>query len=80
MSDFEPELHNYYDIEQLLKRFGIYVYLGKRLWDIEMTSAELQKLHQANLISDHLYARAKIVLRHEHEAELKRMENNGEGD
>ncbi|MFC6316017.1 YqgQ family protein [Lapidilactobacillus achengensis] len=75
MSNFEPELRNYYDIEQLLKRFGIYVYLGKRLWDLEMTGVELQNLHHSGLIDDHLYARAKIVLRHEHEEELKRDQN-----
>ncbi|WP_261806180.1 YqgQ family protein [Lapidilactobacillus luobeiensis] len=76
MSDFEPELRNYYDIEQLLKQFGIYIYLGKRLWDLEMTGVELQNLHQSGLITDHLYARAKIVLRHEHEEELKRTQKS----
>ena len=25
-----------YDVQQLLKRFGIFVYVGKRLWDIEL--------------------------------------------
>ena len=24
-----------YDVQQLLKKFDIYVYVGKRLWDID---------------------------------------------
>ncbi|GEL12726.1 hypothetical protein FC15_GL001012 [Lapidilactobacillus concavus DSM 17758] len=75
MVNNELQFRHYYDVEQLLKRFGIYVYMGKRLWDIEMTGVELQKLHDAGLISDPIYMHAKIVLRHEHELELKRSDN-----
>lgn len=31
-----------YDVQQLLKQFGIVVYLGKRLYDIEMMKIELE--------------------------------------
>ncbi|RXH49335.1 DUF910 family protein, partial [Streptococcus pyogenes] len=34
-----------YDVQQLLKNFGIFVYLGKRLYDIEMMKIELQRLY-----------------------------------
>ncbi|WP_153047646.1 YqgQ family protein, partial [Streptococcus suis] len=30
-----------YDVQQLLKRFGIIVYMGNRLYDIEMMQIEL---------------------------------------
>lgn len=36
-----------YDVQQLLKQFGIYVYVGKRLWDIEVMALELDHLHDA---------------------------------
>ncbi|MFD1466322.1 YqgQ family protein [Lapidilactobacillus mulanensis] len=78
MVNSEPQFRHYYDVEQLLKRFGIYVYMGKRLWDIEMTGVELQKLHDSGLITDTIYAHAKIVLRHEHELEIKRSNKSKE--
>ena len=34
-----------YDVQQLLRRFGIYVYVGKRLWDIELMQIELKSLN-----------------------------------
>ncbi|MGX7059297.1 ROK family glucokinase [Vagococcus humatus] len=61
-----------YDVQQLLKKFGIYVYVGKRLWDIEMMGIELESLYQAGLIQPVTYAAAKHVLTQEHEAELHR--------
>jgi len=39
-----------YDVQQLLKQFGIVVYLGKRLYDIEMMKIELEALYQNALI------------------------------
>lgn len=74
MTKFETKIRNYYDIEQYLKRFGIYIYLGKRLWDLEMTGVEIKSLHRNGLISDALYTQMKIVLHHEHELELKRTQ------
>ena len=29
-----------YDVQQLLKNFGIFVYVGKRMWDIELMALE----------------------------------------
>ena len=40
-----------YDVQRLLKQFGIYVYLGKRLYDIEMMKIELERLYDNGLIS-----------------------------
>lgn len=39
-----------YDVQQLLKRFGIFVYVGKRLWDIELMALELDNLYKAQAI------------------------------
>ena len=44
-----------YDVQQLLKRFGIYVYIGKRMWDIELMMVELKKLHENGLIENDEY-------------------------
>ncbi|WP_270330601.1 YqgQ family protein [Lapidilactobacillus dextrinicus] len=75
MLNNEPKFRHYYDVQQLLKRFGSYVYMGNRLWDIEMTGVELKKIHDAGLIDDLTYTHAKLVLRHEHELEQKRSQN-----
>ena len=30
------QLRTLYDVQQLLKQFNVFVYVGKRLWDIEL--------------------------------------------
>ena len=54
-----------YDVQQLLKQFGIIVYLGKRLYDIEMMKIELEALYQNGLIDKDNYLSAEMILRHE---------------
>ncbi|MFS1663427.1 YqgQ family protein [Streptococcus sp. zg-JUN1979] len=58
-----------YDVQQLLKRFGIYVYVGKRLYDIEVMKIELSKLYDNHLISKDDYLLADLILRREHRIE-----------
>lgn len=61
-----------YDVQQLLKNFGIYVYVGRRLWDIEVMALELDHLHQARVVDDKVFVSAKLVLTHEHRLEEQR--------
>ncbi|EHI70351.1 YqgQ family protein [Streptococcus ictaluri] len=61
-----------YDVQQLLKNFGIFVYLGKRLYDIEMMKIELKRLYDNQLIDKEDYLQAELVLRREHRLELKK--------
>ena len=42
-------MKNLYDVQQFLKRFGIIIYVGKRLYDIELMKIELQRLYDAGL-------------------------------
>ena len=44
-----------YDVPQLLKQFGVVVYLGKRLYDIEMMKIELEALYKSALIDKENY-------------------------
>ncbi|KRL99870.1 YqgQ family protein [Liquorilactobacillus satsumensis] len=60
-----------YDVQQLLKRFGIFVYVGKRIWDIELMALELDHLHKAGVIDDPTFITAKLVLTREHRFEEK---------
>ena len=61
-----------YDVQQLLKQFGIVVYLGKRLYDIEMMKIELEALYQNALIDKENYLIAEMILRREHRIEMEK--------
>ncbi|USS88603.1 YqgQ family protein [Fructilactobacillus hinvesii] len=72
-------MKNLYDVQQLLKRFGIYVYVGKRIWDIEVMALELDHLHEAKVISQADFMAAKLVLKHEHHIEAIREQQTTGG-
>ena len=61
-----------YDVQQLLKRFGIVVYLGKRLYDIEMMKIELEAIYHNDLINREDYLTAELILRREHRIEMEK--------
>ncbi|HEO8390513.1 TPA: YqgQ family protein [Streptococcus agalactiae] len=61
-----------FDVQNLLKKFGIYVYIGKRLYDIEVIKIELQRLYDNGLISRDDYLKAELILRREHRLELEK--------
>lgn len=61
-----------FDVQNLLKKFGIYVYIGKRLYDIEVMKIELQRLYDNGLISIDDYLKAELILRREHRLELEK--------
>ncbi|MCY7137094.1 YqgQ family protein [Streptococcus gordonii] len=67
-----------YDVQQFLKSFGIVIYMGKRLYDIELMKIELERIYDAGLIGKLEYLEAEAVLRREHQLELKYIEKNGE--
>lgn len=54
-----------YDVRQLLKSFGIFVYIGDRLGDLELMELELTQLYQSNCISIEDYKKAVLTLRKE---------------
>ena len=61
-----------YDVQQLLKQFGVVVYLGKRLYDIEMMKIELEALDKSALIDKENYLIAEMILRREHQIEMEK--------
>ncbi|EWM59397.1 YqgQ family protein [Streptococcus thermophilus] len=61
-----------YDVQQLLKQFGVVVYLGKRLYDIEMMKIELEALDKNALIDKENYLIAEMILRREHQIEMEK--------
>lgn len=66
MQSNNNHLKTYYDVLQLLKRFDVFIYVGRRLWDIELAALEVDNLYQAGVIARQTYLQAKLVLRREH--------------
>ena len=64
-----------YDVQQLLKEFNVFVYVGKRLYDIELMAIELDNLYQSGVVDNSTYTKAKIVLRKEHREEQTRIKS-----
>lgn len=71
-------MRNLYDVQQYLKRFGIIVYLGKRLYDIEMMRIELQKIYDNGLMDRLDFLQMDAILRMEHKKELDYLESKGD--
>ncbi|MDQ0224876.1 YqgQ family protein [Metabacillus niabensis] len=54
-----------YDVQQLLKKFGIIIYVGDRIADLELMEEEVRQLYQSNLIEPNDYQMAILLLRSE---------------
>jgi uncharacterized protein YqgQ len=58
-------MNSVYDVTQLLKRFGIYVYTKDRLADLEMMEEEIKELYRMQMIEVKEYQLAILLLRQE---------------
>ncbi|MFV0557527.1 MAG: YqgQ family protein [Enterococcus sp.] len=67
-------MESLYDVQQLFKQFGIYIYVGKRLYDIELMMLELKNLYDGRLIEQETYLTAWRILKREHRIEEGREE------
>lgn len=58
-------MNSVYDVMQLLKRFGIYVYTKDRLADLEIMEEEIKELYKWQMIESNDYQIAILLLRKE---------------
>lgn len=65
-------LSSIYDVQQLLKRFGIFVYIGDRTSNLEMMELEIRELYHSQLIDIQDFQKAILLLRSEIEREKQK--------
>lgn len=58
-------LTDYLSVLQLLKRFGLYIYTGNKLDDIDLITEEVKELYENGLIMQEDYLKAILILREE---------------
>ncbi|APH04389.1 YqgQ family protein [Bacillus weihaiensis] len=52
-----------YDVQQLLKKYGIFIYIGDRIADLELMEEEVRQLFESQLIEPKDYQMAILILR-----------------
>lgn len=67
------DMNTYYEVQQLLKRFGTIIYTGSRLADLEMMESEIRELYSSGLLDQKDYQTAILVLRREHSKEQHKV-------
>lgn len=58
-------MNDYFGVLQLLKRFGVYVYIGNKKDDIAMAESEVRDLYDNGLLLKEDYLKALLILRQE---------------
>lgn len=59
------KMKTFYEIQQLLKRYGMIVYTGSRLGDLELMEDEVQELYDMGILEKEDYLVARMILRNE---------------
>lgn len=54
-----------YDIRQLLKQFGVFIYIGDRIADLELMEEELRELYNSQFIDIKDFQMARLLIRQE---------------
>lgn len=52
-----------FDVQQLLKRYGVFVYIGNRVADLQLMELELKELYQSQFVKPKEYQMALLLLR-----------------
>ncbi|ANC77857.1 cytosolic protein [Fictibacillus phosphorivorans] len=55
-----------YDVQQLLKRFGTFIYTGNKIADLELIQEEVRELYEQKLIDVNEFKNAIIIIQAAH--------------
>nr|WP_289036708.1 YqgQ family protein [uncultured Allobacillus sp.] len=58
-------METFLDVLQLLKKYGIYIYIGDRLVEFNLIEQEINELYENKLITNDEYMRALLIVRKE---------------
>ncbi|MCE4956115.1 YqgQ family protein [Macrococcoides caseolyticum] len=55
-------MQTFYEVQQLLKQYGIIIYFKDEMDTLEMMNQELKSLHDANIISHEQFIQSRLIL------------------
>lgn len=55
-------MQSFYDVQQLLKQFGIIIYFKDEKDTVEMMNQEIKSLHDAGIITNEQFVQARLIL------------------
>lgn len=55
-------MKTFYDVQQLLKKFGLIIYFKDEKNTLEMMNQELKEIHAAGLISHEDFIQARLII------------------
>ncbi|GAF66263.1 hypothetical protein BTS2_3163 [Bacillus sp. TS-2] len=58
-------MRTFYDVLQLLKRFGIFIYTRDRLSDLQLIEKEMNELHTWGMVDNETFQSAILIIRRE---------------
>ncbi|MBB5173122.1 YqgQ family protein [Texcoconibacillus texcoconensis] len=62
-------MKTYYDVQQLLKQFGTFVYTGNRGADIDLMEEEVKELFEWGMLDRQTYQETRLILKQERSKE-----------
>ncbi|MDF2536526.1 MAG: hypothetical protein K0R18_2688 [Bacillales bacterium] len=69
-----------YDVQQYLKNYGTYIYIGDRLADLELMEAEIKELFMSQLIEKQDLQMALQVIRTEMQMEIEKKKGDSKDE
>ena len=54
-----------YDVRQLLKKFGVFIYTGTKIGDVELMEMEIRELYDLRIISVREFQHAMLIIQNE---------------
>lgn len=73
-------MESVYDVQQLLKKFGSFIYTGDRIGDLELMHDEMKELFEQGLIQTKDFQLATLILKKEIRKIKQRKGTDGKND
>ncbi|WEG18072.1 YqgQ family protein [Alkalihalophilus pseudofirmus] len=58
-------MNTLFDVMQLLKKYGIFIYTGERAVDLELMEEEVRELYEMKMIEAEKFQKALLLIRRE---------------